>query len=336
MSVSGVERLLALLEVEMDAFAMCEVENGWSLRVKPLDKVVVHYVLSGEGSIEHEKGRIDLLPGTMVVVPRSLPKYINGRGAVLRIVDAEFGCPLVDGMVKFRASEAGRADLVLGCASVAATVGKGVGLFDNLREPLVEHACDPSLKALFNAVLGELSSPAVGTKPIVEGLMKHIIILLLRAHLEHRGEASDLCLPLMDPQLGRVLATVIAKPEAAYTLSGLAELAGMSRSRFGHHFGAAYGRSPMEFVNWVRLKSASRMLRDTNLPIKSIAAAVGYASRSHFSRAFRAEFGLDPSGFRWEGESSACALQDGAGTSGAEAAMPPPSRRNSRGRLNAT
>jgi transcriptional regulator GlxA family with amidase domain len=42
------------------------------------------------------------------------------------------------------------------------------------------------------------------------------------------------------------------------------------------------------------------MLRSSNLPVKAVAAAVGYASRSHFSHAFRAEFGVDPTGFRSE------------------------------------
>jgi transcriptional regulator GlxA family with amidase domain len=48
----------------------------------------------------------------------------------------------------------------------------------------------------------------------------------------------------------------------------------------------------------VRLGAAARLLQASGVPIKSVAAAVGYASRSHFSRAFRSEFGLDPSSFR--------------------------------------
>jgi AraC-like DNA-binding protein len=40
------------------------------------------------------------------------------------------------------------------------------------------------------------------------------------------------------------------------------------------------------------------MLKGSDLPVKSIAASVGYASRSHFSRAFQAKFGIDPSAFR--------------------------------------
>jgi transcriptional regulator GlxA family with amidase domain len=59
----------------------------------------------------------------------------------------------------------------------------------------------------------------------------------------------------------------------------------------------------MEFVQTVRLRIAARMLAGSDMPVKSIAAAVGYASRSHFSRAFAARFGNDPSRYRRDRES---------------------------------
>ena len=34
------------------------------------------------------------------------------------------------------------------------------------------------------------------------------------------------------------------------------------------------------------------------MPVKVIAASVGYASRSHFSHAFSAAYGIDPTAFR--------------------------------------
>ena len=40
------------------------------------------------------------------------------------------------------------------------------------------------------------------------------------------------------------------------------------------------------------------MLNDTDLPVKTIAARVGFASRSHFSRAFKNFSGIDPAHFR--------------------------------------
>jgi transcriptional regulator GlxA family with amidase domain len=188
---------------------------------------------------------------------------------------------------------------VLGCASVDAIVGGGLGLFDHLQEPLVEKAGDEMLPLLFDAVLRELSQPRVGTRTIVEAMMKQILILLLRSHLKSSGVFSPLYAPLMNPQLGRALVAMLGRPEQAHSLESLARLAGMSRSRFAHHFSATYGRSPIDYLHGVRLKAAAKLLSRSETSVKSVAAAVGFASRSHFSRAFKREYGLDPTAYRY-------------------------------------
>ncbi|MCE4226569.1 helix-turn-helix transcriptional regulator [Methylobacterium sp. C25] len=81
----------------------------------------------------------------------------------------------------------------------------------------------------------------------------------------------------------------------------MAALAGMGRTSFAEAFAAAFGQGPMEFVQRVRLRIASRLLSGTDLPVKVIAASVGYASRSAFSKAFAIEFGTAPSHFRMVG-----------------------------------
>jgi len=40
------------------------------------------------------------------------------------------------------------------------------------------------------------------------------------------------------------------------------------------------------------------LLRSTAMPVKTVAGTVGFASRSHFSRAFRDVYGIDPLNFR--------------------------------------
>jgi AraC-like DNA-binding protein len=72
----------------------------------------------------------------------------------------------------------------------------------------------------------------------------------------------------------------------------------MSRSAFAKRFNEVYDQTPMEFVARARLHRAAALLRGTDLPVKLIASSLGYSSRSHFSRAFRAAYGDDPSGFR--------------------------------------
>ena len=294
--MADLDTIFELLDVQLNAFAMCEVGNGWALKVDPIDKIIVHYVLQGEGSIEWEHGILPVRTGMMVVIPKGLQKRINGVGPVTYVSDASGSCPLTSEIVRFRACQ-GSADLVLGCASVSANVG-GTAVFDHLQQPLSVSAKDEALPLLFKAVLAELARPAIGTKAIIEALMKQIVVLLLRSHFEREGPHAALYLGLTTPELGRALVAMTAIPQNPHSLDSLAALAGMSRSRFAYHFAKAYGRSPMDYLQSVRLKSAARLLRSSNMLVKSIAAAVGFASRSHFSRAFRAEFGIDPTAFR--------------------------------------
>ncbi len=72
----------------------------------------------------------------------------------------------------------------------------------------------------------------------------------------------------------------------------------MSRAAFAERFRATFERSPMAFLRDLRLRRAARLLAETDLPVKTVAGRVGFASRSHFSRAFKASFGADPAAYR--------------------------------------
>jgi AraC-like DNA-binding protein len=75
----------------------------------------------------------------------------------------------------------------------------------------------------------------------------------------------------------------------------------MSRSKFSKTFAETVGSPPMEFVSRARLDRAQQLLLSTGLSISDIANHVGFASRSHFSRSFRNEFGVDPTSMRRNG-----------------------------------
>ena len=75
------------------------------------------------------------------------------------------------------------------------------------------------------------------------------------------------------------------------------------------------GQSPTEFVAKTRLYYAAELLRTSGAPIKSVAVSVGFSSRSHFSHAFRAAYGIDPTAYR-QGQSR---RSSDAGAAGSEA-----------------
>ena len=72
----------------------------------------------------------------------------------------------------------------------------------------------------------------------------------------------------------------------------------MSRSVFAARFTEAVGHPPIEFLKTLRLDRAAHLLARTDVPVKSVAARAGYSSRSSFTRAFLARYGLGPARFR--------------------------------------
>jgi AraC-like DNA-binding protein len=172
------------------------------------------------------------------------------------------------------------------------------GLFDELREPLTTAVeGNGSLGECAEALRDESCGEAPGTRAMVEALVRRCLILVLRSWVDG-GLALHSLPSLGDPGLARAVAAMRAKPASAFTLASLAEVAGMSRSVFAERFVAGLEVPPMEYLASLRLDGAARLLAGSELPVKAIAARVGYRSRTSFTRAFALRHGVGPSRFR--------------------------------------
>jgi AraC family transcriptional regulator len=87
----------------------------------------------------------------------------------------------------------------------------------------------------------------------------------------------------------------IARP---LPLPGLAADAGVSVSTLCRTFRRQFGMSPVAALERLRLARAEPLLWLSNLPLSAIAVQCGFADAYHFSRRFRATYGVAPSAFR--------------------------------------
>jgi len=78
----------------------------------------------------------------------------------------------------------------------------------------------------------------------------------------------------------------------------MATASGLSGSRFAHLFRDRVGLSPRAFVEAERMARARQLLEMSDLPIKEIAAQLGFASEFYFSTRFRRSAGQSPRDFR--------------------------------------
>jgi len=284
--------LLAVLEPPTPSFTLFELADGVRLIGPPLDGVAALVVLSGTLHLGHGETAVVVKPGRVALVP-------PGRRATLA---ARPGEPLhsIDG----RASLIRRdrwlvADATRGGAASLRVAGTRIAGSDALARPVVTSVLDdPAGRPVFTLLRAELARGAAGHPSLAMSLMSACVVQALRSAIEaapaprSQGEAAT------GLSVGRAVAAIRARPGDAHTVETLADLAGMSRSSFIRHFSRVMQAPPIEFLQRVRLEEARALLRATSLPIKTVAARAGFASRSHFSRLFRAAFGDDPSGFR--------------------------------------
>ena len=73
---------------------------------------------------------------------------------------------------------------------------------------------------------------------------------------------------------------------------------GVHPVHLARRFRTAFGLAPGEYLRRCRLDRARRMMQRTAAPLAEIAAAAGFADQSHFSNAFRKQFGVTPRAFR--------------------------------------
>jgi len=78
----------------------------------------------------------------------------------------------------------------------------------------------------------------------------------------------------------------------------LADVAGLSPSRFHALFIEATGHSPLQYLTRLRLRQAQEMLLSTSRSIGEISESVGFRDLFHFSRTFKRFNGVSPRTYR--------------------------------------
>jgi AraC-like DNA-binding protein/quercetin dioxygenase-like cupin family protein len=99
-------------------------------------------------------------------------------------------------------------------------------------------------------------------------------------------------------QIRQVLAFMEAHAGEKLDLNRLAAVLSMSRSHFCKFFKTQTGMRPMEYLNYIRVNKAARMLRAENCSVLEAALESGFQNASYFTKWFKCFMNTTPSEYK--------------------------------------
>lgn len=151
----------------------------------------------------------------------------------------------------------------------------------------------PDLLAVVALIEQELTNHRCGAETVLSSLGQALMIRLLRHLLEAGTARPGLLSGLSDARLARAIVAVHDAPGRGWTTGALADVAGLSPSRFSELFSAQMGESPMAYLRRWRLTLARQdLLRGDR--VEAVARRYAYETPEGFNRAFRKVYGLAP------------------------------------------
>lgn len=109
---------------------------------------------------------------------------------------------------------------------------------------------------------------------------------------------ADFVSRAVDQSVLRVLQMMETSSGPKNSIPSLAAAVGMSQPQISRLFKRHLGETPARVYQICRLRRAHALTKSTTLSVEIIAYECGFASRSQFSKAFKAEFGKTPSEVR--------------------------------------
>lgn len=96
-------------------------------------------------------------------------------------------------------------------------------------------------------------------------------------------------------QLGEKIVKNVSKD---YKLNQLASETGLSQAKLQEGFKVLYARTVTEYIRHVRLQAARDLIQSSDSNISEVVYAIGFSSRSYFSKIFKEKYNISPSQFK--------------------------------------
>lgn len=158
--------------------------------------------------------------------------------------------------------------------------------------PVIELNGDTTFQETLMRCHDRAAEDPLENQDVLASLAVHALSILVQRAGREPGPAQT-----QARRIQRARQLILDRCDRPLDMALIAREVGMGYSHFRQSFQRQCGIGAREFHFQVRMRRASDLLANTDLPAKEIAEALGYSSAFHFSNAFKRARGLAPS--RW-------------------------------------
>lgn len=307
--------VLRVIRLSGGVFLEAELTAPWCINGKisaddckpfleaPRHIIASHFVAAGHMHIQIDGGpAIDVGAGELVLLPRN---DAHSFGSDLSMTPMRAGDiikpPAIGGISHIKSGGDGEVTQLLcgflGCETAFSPLLSSLPSLLTLNVRAT--ASGAWIESSFRFAVSEIAAGRVGSATVIAKLSELLFVEAVSEYVaslpaERRGWLAG----LRDPQIGRALALLHARPTESWTAEALAHEVSMSRSVFAERFTALIGQPPMQYLTLWRMHLAAQHLREGRGNVAQIGFAVGYESEAAFSRAFKRQFGTSPGTWR--------------------------------------
>jgi AraC-like DNA-binding protein len=278
-------------------------EDCRAFQVAPKFVIATHYVVSGKMQVQVEGGElVELQAGELLLLPHN---DVHAFGSDVNV-------PPFSQADEVKAKAAGEFSRIeLGGGGEETRLLCGYLGSDHPFGPLLSSLpkilkldvratpAGPWVESSFRFAVNQIAMGRVGSTTVLAKLSELLFVEAVTHYITGLPEDRNGWLAgLRDPQVGRALALMHARPAQDWSAEALAAEVGMSRSGFADRFTSLVGQPPMQYLTYWRMQLAAQRLRESREAVAQIGYAVGYESEAAFSRAFKREFGKGPAEWR--------------------------------------
>lgn len=161
----------------------------------------------------------------------------------------------------------------------------------------------PMMVTLIRAIFEEMQQKSRHYRERVRGLSYTLLFEIVRLNGENvMQNALNSALQTLGKSVSLQLQSAVEYVEKNYPndfkIADLAEACHMSETHFRRTFQEKMNMTPVEYVNFVRVKKACELIDKTDISMEDVAERVGFVTPSTFNRNFRRIIGTSP--YQWK------------------------------------